>query len=301
MQNQEERVGKILILVPMLNEERFILRCLESVIVQSYGNWILYISDNCSDDSSSVIVNNTLAKNDKIRLIQRTLRVNPELNWNELAEIALSESNPDFVMWLGADDFLENSDYLENMVRSCSKDGIIPSFKNCREDGSYYQNHIFSTDCTSSSKLVNQFRLAKNWANVVAIYGLYKVSVFEELLRGTSSRLTDAPESDWWWSFSLHNQYQISLSKKDFYVKTIKVNPYYKIPAKNKSTLGRLRIRILSNLNLRILSQAIQHKERISRKNLGIFIFTYCSQVFCMILDKSVRIFAPNMKTKIVP
>jgi glycosyltransferase involved in cell wall biosynthesis len=280
----------------MLNEERFILRCLESVIVQSYGNWILYISDNCSDDSSTALVKNTLAKSDKIRLIQRTLRVNPELNWNELAEIALSESNPDFVMWLGADDFLENPDYLENMMRSCSKDGIIPSFKNCREDGSYYQNHIFRTDCTSNSRIINQSRLAKKWANVVAIYGLYKVSVFEQLLRGTSSRLTDAPESDWWWSFSLHNQYRISSSENNFYVKTIKKNPYYTVSVEKGSPLAKLRIRVFSNLSFRMLSQAIQHKDRINKKNLGMFIFTYLSQVLFMIIGKAVRMFTPKTK-----
>ena len=53
--NQKHDPGQVLILVPMLNEQNFIKRCIDSVTGQSYKNWVMYIADNYSDESSYAI------------------------------------------------------------------------------------------------------------------------------------------------------------------------------------------------------------------------------------------------------
>ena len=291
--------GQVLILIPMFNEERFIERCLNSIINQSYENWILYISDNSSTDSSLEITRAVALKNEKIKVIERQNTVAPAKNWNELADLSFTETNPEFVMWLAADDFLENEGYLENMTGNCIKDAIIPSFKNCREDGSYYLNHTFSTDCTYKSSLFNHIQLAKNWANVVAVYGLYRVSVFKELLQADSSRINDDPESDWWWTFTLHKHFKVTSSPSDFYVKTIKKNPFYLIPQERHSFREKLRIVFLSNLNLRLINQAI--RKRITAKNFPQFFYTFVLQLIFMTIDKMLRTILPGTRKNLVP
>jgi glycosyltransferase involved in cell wall biosynthesis len=293
--------GQVLILIPMFNEERFIERCLNSIMNQSYENWLLYISDNASTDSSLAIARAIALKNEKIRVIERQKPVAPAKNWNELADLSFSETNPEFVMWLAADDFLENEGYLKNMTRNCIKDAIIPSFKNCREDGSYYLNHTFSTDCTYKTSLLNHIQLAKNWANVVAVYGLYRASVFKELLQADSSRITDDPESDWWWTFALHKQFKVTSSPCDFYVKTIKKNPFYVIPQEKHSLRDKLRILLLSNLNLRLINQAISQRKRITVKNFPQFFYTLVLQLIFMTLDKIRRTIFPGTRKNLVP
>jgi hypothetical protein len=235
----------------------------------------MYISDNFSDDDSLAIAKIESSHNKNIVIVERNHRVTSDQNWNSLAEFALSKNSSEYVMWLGADDFLENADYLESMVSQCRKDGIVPSFRNCREDGAYYLNHIFTTDCTSKSRIINHSRLARNWANVVAIYGLYKVAVFRELLHGNSTRLTEAPESDWWWCFGLHNRFKISSSKSDFYVKTIKENPFYVLKRKDNSILDTVRSKFINNLSFKLLYQAIYDQNRINRGNFISFLYTY--------------------------
>jgi len=270
----------------MLNEQDYIQRCIKSVTVQSYLNWVMYVSDNFSNDASLALAKKESSVNVNIKFIERESRVTSDQNWNTLAELALSETEPEFVMWLGADDFLENADYLENMVGQCEKDAIVPSFRNCREDGSYYLEHIFRTDCTAESKTINQYRLARNWANVVAIYGLYRISVFKELLRGKGSRLTEAPESDWWWCFTLHNRFKITSSQTDYYVKTIKENPFYVLTRKKNSIFGLIMDKISRNLSLRLLVQSMHPRGRINKQNLTPFLFTTLAQVFFMTLKK---------------
>ncbi len=301
MLNNQSNDRQVLILIPMLNEEKYIERCIGSIGKQSHQNWITYISDNFSNDSSLEIVQGYASTNEKFRIVKRIDRVGAEENWNDLAEKALNETSPDFVMWLGADDFLENIDYLKNMTENCVKDGIVPSFKNCREDGSYYLNHIFSIDCTFESKIANHFRFARNWANVVAIYGLYKVEVFTELLQGNSSRLTDSPESDWWWTFTLHNQFKVTSSPTDFYVKTIKKTPFYSITGSNNSAVTILRKVISSNLNLRLLNQAVTQKHRITTHNFLQFCYTFAFQLIFMATDKILRLILPSKSRNLGP
>lgn len=285
----------------MLNEEKYIERCVRSVVEQNYQNWSMYISDNFSDDASLSVAKNASSQNHNINFIERKTKVTSDQNWNELAEFALREVKPEFVMWLGADDFLENPEYLGSMSKKCEKDVIVPSFKNCREDGSYYLNHVFRTDCTSESRVMNHSRLARNWANVVAIYGLYKVSTFTELLRGKSSHLTEAPESDWWWSFALHNNFKVSSSQNDFYVKTIKEKPYYVVNQDSQVFLHRLRKKLQSNLNLRLLAQAIFQKDRIDKGNFPSFFYIYFMHVFFMIFNKiSNKSFREIKQSKII-
>lgn len=297
---EEHTPGQVLILVPMLNEENFIRRCIQSVKDQTFQNWVMYISDNFSDDASLAIAKIESAYNKKIVIVERKNRVTSDQNWNSLAEFALSKTKSEFVMWLGADDFLENADYLDSMVNQCSKDGIVPSFRNCREDGAYYLNHIFATDCTSESRIINHSRLARNWANVVAIYGLYKVAVFKELLHGNSTRLTEAPESDWWWCFGLHNRFKISSSKSDFYVKTIKENPFYVLKRENNSISDRVTAKIISNLSFKLLYQAICDQNRINTGNFAFFLYTYPLQMLFMTSNKLGSIFAAfRIKSKV--
>ena len=43
------------IVMPMYNSEKFLVEAIESVIAQSYTNWELLITDDCSSDKSFTI------------------------------------------------------------------------------------------------------------------------------------------------------------------------------------------------------------------------------------------------------
>jgi len=60
------------IITPVYNDARFIARCIESVLAQSYTNWDYTIVNNCSTDSSGEIARDYAAKDPRIRVHDNT-------------------------------------------------------------------------------------------------------------------------------------------------------------------------------------------------------------------------------------
>jgi len=56
--------------MPIYNEERFIKETLESVLSQSYPNFEVVISDNCSSDSTPEIIARIAARDNRVRIIR---------------------------------------------------------------------------------------------------------------------------------------------------------------------------------------------------------------------------------------
>lgn len=65
---------KVSVIIPTLNEERYIKRCIDSLLAQSYPNFELLIIDNCSTDKTCNIVNSY--KDRRIRCIRNSKRYN---------------------------------------------------------------------------------------------------------------------------------------------------------------------------------------------------------------------------------
>lgn len=62
-----KELGLVSIITPAYNSERFIADMIESVIAQSYTNWELLITDDCSKDSTATIVKEYSEKDSRIK------------------------------------------------------------------------------------------------------------------------------------------------------------------------------------------------------------------------------------------
>lgn len=106
------------ILIPLFNSEKYIRKALQSIVSQSYSNIEVIIVDDCSTDSSLVIVReffdehniipHTIIKNDKNEGVSVTR--------NKLVDNAKG----DFICFLDSDDYFEHDaiDYLVHIVTS---------------------------------------------------------------------------------------------------------------------------------------------------------------------------------------
>lgn len=65
MQPNQEMVS---IITPTFNSERFIKDTIESIIAQTYANWELLITDDCSSDSTCDIIENYVRNDSRIKL-----------------------------------------------------------------------------------------------------------------------------------------------------------------------------------------------------------------------------------------
>src|SRR3989304_9744790 len=61
--------------MPAYNGEKFIKRAIDSLLVQTYSNFELIVSDNASDDSTWEILNRYAAKDKRIRLYRQEYNI----------------------------------------------------------------------------------------------------------------------------------------------------------------------------------------------------------------------------------
>ena len=88
------------IIVPNFNKGKYLDECLNSVILQDYKNWILYIIDDNSDDNSKNILSK-YKDNPKIKIIELKKNKGPAFCRN----LGMRISNSNFVSFLDSDDF----------------------------------------------------------------------------------------------------------------------------------------------------------------------------------------------------
>lgn len=101
--------------MPTYNEERYIQSAIESLQRQSYTDWVLFISDNTSTDSTSTICNN-LSLNDN-RIIHNIQEENIGLieNFNFVYDEFINNYECNYFMWAQSDDLWEPS-FLESCI-----------------------------------------------------------------------------------------------------------------------------------------------------------------------------------------
>jgi glycosyltransferase involved in cell wall biosynthesis len=103
---------KVSVCVDSFNYGRFLPETIESVLKQSFQDFELIISDDCSNDGSIEIARNYAAKDKRIVVEVAPLNRGMVKNRNACLRLARGE----YVKWLHADDFLFSPDALARMV-----------------------------------------------------------------------------------------------------------------------------------------------------------------------------------------
>ena len=106
---------KISIIVPVYNSEKYLERCIESVVCQTYTEWELLLIDDGSTDKSGCICDNYSKADHRIKVYHIS-----NGGVSIARNIGLDNASGDFVMFLDSDDYI-NTDCLENCCRLCEK------------------------------------------------------------------------------------------------------------------------------------------------------------------------------------
>lgn len=108
----------ISVIIPVYNAERYIERCISSILKQTYSNIEIIVIDDGSDDNTINIIKNFEKMNDNLKLFSQK---------NSGAYVAringVQKSNGKYIMFVDADDWID-----ENMVNSLwenSENGTI--------------------------------------------------------------------------------------------------------------------------------------------------------------------------------
>ena len=118
-------MDKITVVVPVYNAEKYLCKCIDSIINQTYSNIeVLLINDGSTDRSLSLLKNYEKKYPDKITVYsQENQGVSSARNY------AIKNAHGDFITFVDSDDWIEN-DYLATLRKELmNNDIIISGFK----------------------------------------------------------------------------------------------------------------------------------------------------------------------------
>jgi glycosyltransferase involved in cell wall biosynthesis len=128
---------KITICIPVYNGEKIIERTIQSVLSQTYENFLIVISDNASTDETSNICEKFKAKDSRIQVIKQN---NLIPLWNNF-DFLLRKVTTEYFMWLAADDFI-HPDFIKKTVSILESDKKIVGCSTKSNDFEIHNNQI---------------------------------------------------------------------------------------------------------------------------------------------------------------
>ncbi len=105
--------GKVSVIIPVYNVEKYIRECLDSAINQTYKNLEVICIDDCGTDNSIKIVEEYAQKDKRIKVFRhdKNMGAGPARN------TGIQNSNGEYIFFLDSDDYL-NLDAVELMVKN---------------------------------------------------------------------------------------------------------------------------------------------------------------------------------------
>ncbi len=111
---------KITVVVPVYNAEKYLERCLESIMRQSFQDFELICINDCSSDSSQKILE-CYGKNypDKVKVLVNEINLGP----GKTKKRGLLQAHGRYVMFVDSDDYIKE-DYLETYFACMEKTDV---------------------------------------------------------------------------------------------------------------------------------------------------------------------------------
>lgn len=115
---------KISVIVPIYNVEKYLARCIDSILEQNYENLELILINDGSTDNSESIINTYLEKNPSI--IKYIKKENSGLS--EARNVGIEAATGDYIMFIDSDDYIEKG-LLNNLKQYIDQDIEMIKFK----------------------------------------------------------------------------------------------------------------------------------------------------------------------------
>ena len=164
--NQNSKI--ISIIVPIYNSEKYLERCINSILNQTYTNFELILINDGSKDSSLKICRKYASKDNRIVVIDKE---------NEGVSIArnmgIQRAKGELISFVDADDYIEKT-FLEDMLNVMSKynvDYVTCGYNRVYDDHTEHINNDLSEICMTSYEYLN------NLLNVQKGYGLSLIHI----------------------------------------------------------------------------------------------------------------------------
>ncbi len=204
------------IIIPVYNVEKYLEKCLDSVIEQSYENWEAVCINDGSEDMSLELLENYAKKDARIRVCSQSNQ-----GLAETRNVGISKAKGEWLLFIDSDDFIR-SDTLETISKVVAEDNLDAisfetdilyegdSKERDNKDSWYYKHHsypgVVRGECLFEEMMRNDeycdsaclLAVRKEWIheNSIAFYKgiLYEDSIFSMKVFLNASRMRHIPE-----------------------------------------------------------------------------------------------------------
>ena len=172
-------MNKLSIIIPVYNVEKYLVRCLDSVINQTYKNLEIIIINDASQDSSQQIIDTYKNKDERIISIVNEENIYQGESRNKGLRIASGE----YITFVDSDDWIEKEMYEEMMglILKIQADIVECNFKATNSiNGSMYIKSLiplFKKNTCSIDKYI--IHLSKNELGVVVWNKIYRTEILK--------------------------------------------------------------------------------------------------------------------------
>lgn len=181
--NKKENQSLVSIIVPIYNAERYINKCMESILSQTYKNLDIILINDGSNDCSIEICNSYIKKDKRIRLFsQKNEGVSAARNYG------IREAKGDYITFIDIDDYIDMR-YIEILTKDIEENHVDIVCCNCVEVENQYDGNRSGKFILVDNKRIinNKETYFKDYVEETIFYGtvvwakLFKKSLFLEI------------------------------------------------------------------------------------------------------------------------
>ena len=142
--------GKISVIVPIYNVEKYLTECVESILNQTYKNIEIILVDDASPDNSGKIADDFAKKDNRVKVIHK-----PNGGLSDTRNAGMAIATGDYLMFVDSDDYLfpNSCEVLVNKIHNENADYVIANYINCHESGALWEKPIFNLEKYKEFKL----------------------------------------------------------------------------------------------------------------------------------------------------
>ena len=148
---------KFSVIIPVYNVEKYLNKCIDSILIQSYSNYEIILINDGSTDTSPDICLKYIKNNKKIRYITQENK-----GLSEARNSGLRVATGDYILFIDSDDFYDDNYFLEKLSnRLLSKKTDILNFSYKKVDlinnksTSYFNKKLTLGNIESEFDIVN--------------------------------------------------------------------------------------------------------------------------------------------------
>ena len=149
------------IIVPVYNADKFLSKCIDSILNQLFTDWELLLIDDGSTDGSWNIIEEYASKDERIKPYKKR-NGGP----GSARNFGLNKANGNWILFVDADDYIDKNYIVSLLPYENDVDLVVCGFKNVNREGKYTISRLFNKPTPVNKNFVYYFKDIYGYTNM---------------------------------------------------------------------------------------------------------------------------------------